>query len=731
MCNSSIISSLPQRTVVIAFALLVAAVVLLAAFGGERGGGLDELALFNPSYMLARHGELTYPVYTGYFDKPVLIHPPLHVGLIGLLMRAGASWYYAEALPTAVLFLLAIAAIVRARWPAAVQLGLLYSIAFVVLLPTVVLFGTRPEGAVHAAWLLGAVLLESGRLEKWRPWLLAGGAFVLVWGCATHYYATPGLLGAAVYAGWVVRERGWRGARIPLIAIAGGGCLAGVPYLVFYIVPYWRDILEAIRSAEGGVGFSEAVRWQSELYRQWSHRAGVPWMLAMPLRAGIPLMFAIVPLLWWLRPLRALAIACVPLLAFITFGAAHKQYSYLVHEWGLWAAAVTACALTLAESKLKRHLALPGALLLSVSLVASAAGRLQAPRYRVHEADLARAATRDIVGANARVAARIGAWYTSGAAALLSFDYLSVAPDPFSTLLRIDAAAEHPHMSDFLAPGKQENLATWYADGRLSLRGFYFGESDAEMKIVLLSTRTLKVHGYAFTREGLQRFDEDAAGDHEVTAALCPESPVLSLDNWAAWGTASSLRLPKGGAVLTRLAKRGKANLPQGCRVLRVVDGRVSVADSAALLRAPDPPIHFCRTPDEVRCALAESLLPPQGASPVPGVLQLARSPQLISTPSEKGVFAPALPMITQSVAGKSGWVHLRLRVTAGTIRLATVRDGRMEVQAPTPIGASAVPQDVAFPVPSFASGQQLVFVNESSDGPSAAELYTAGVLIR
>ncbi len=120
---------------VLAFGCLVALLVLFAAYFTDRNGDMDELTFYNPSYMIAHFGKWTYPGYAHrtYFDDPVITHPPLHVGLIGLLGRVGFTYYYAEATPTAFFFLLAILVILRGAFPAPVKLGLLFSIGFLML----------------------------------------------------------------------------------------------------------------------------------------------------------------------------------------------------------------------------------------------------------------------------------------------------------------------------------------------------------------------------------------------------------------------------------------------------------------------------------------------------------------------------------------------------------------------------------------------------------------------
>src|SRR5215469_16719012 len=161
-----------HQLAVLAFAVFVALLVIASAFLNYHDSDIDDLGLYNPSYMVARYGTLTYPVH-GYYDEPVIVHPPVHVGEIGLLQRAGLPWYYAEAIPAAFLFLLAIALAARLPVAATVRLRLL--------------FGTRPEGEVFASWMCGLLLMESGRLRQWNPARLFYGAFLMAWAAGVHY----------------------------------------------------------------------------------------------------------------------------------------------------------------------------------------------------------------------------------------------------------------------------------------------------------------------------------------------------------------------------------------------------------------------------------------------------------------------------------------------------------------------------------------------------------------
>jgi len=95
------LESSARRIAVIAFAAFVALLVLAGAyFSDNRRADIDELALYNSAYMVAHYGRSTYPA-EGWFDLPMIVHPPVHSGTIGLLSGLGLTWYYAAGTPTA------------------------------------------------------------------------------------------------------------------------------------------------------------------------------------------------------------------------------------------------------------------------------------------------------------------------------------------------------------------------------------------------------------------------------------------------------------------------------------------------------------------------------------------------------------------------------------------------------------------------------------------------------
>src|ERR1035437_2343242 len=56
---------LSREWAVLVFACFTAAWVAALAYGVFRGGGPDELLLYNPSYMVSHYGRAVFPVFSG------------------------------------------------------------------------------------------------------------------------------------------------------------------------------------------------------------------------------------------------------------------------------------------------------------------------------------------------------------------------------------------------------------------------------------------------------------------------------------------------------------------------------------------------------------------------------------------------------------------------------------------------------------------------------------------
>jgi len=766
----------------VAFGWFVAFLVLLAAYASQRtrGGWIDELGLQNPPYMLAHFGKLTYSSYMAgwFFNQPVITHPPIHTFLIGTLLRLGMGIYYAEATPTVLLFLLGIVFVVRSAFPDAVKLGLLFSVGYLVsagnALPWTELFGTRPEGSIHAAWLCGLVLLESGRLAGWHRPSLAAGACFLTWASGLHYYAAFAFLGVAVYAVWAVASLGWKRARPPLVALCLGGCLFGIPYAVLYLLPYWKDIQVAIGVTPGQGVLRASIQWHAAEYRAWAASTDYLSLVRRAMGWQVPLLVYSTAILAAVRWTRGLALAALPLQLFLYLFAYHKLSQYLIHEAALFAAAVAigvAVVAMWAAARLPaaaRPFALPLVAVAFGVYLAAGSPMLQAARLsvepRIHEAEVARAASREILGPDARVGGDSGQWYASGAAhwyntqadiqiGLLWYDRRTYASN-------LDALVDCPNRC--VGPAG-DSVTGWFADGTLQMRGFYLGESNEQLQFVLLSLAPpAQLVGYASHDGQLYRFQQEAGGSYEAIAAVCPVSAESGLEDWG-WsrdwpGTFSTvLRISETSPEAHRklvvlVAPRAIAEpaswMSRACRTVSRTPGTLLLADRKGMvdkLRRTDPPMHFYRSIDEVPgyrgVGLPEAAMPPQGTVRLDNVIDVpsteaingarldAAPARRLTTLPHMGGYYGSIPLRHAATVDGPCWVQLRFRVLRGRVGFAVATAGQAFLAHTPGIAASPDPQTIALRVASLQTASQILILNQSEVG-AQVEILDGAILL-
>ena len=615
------------REAVIILAILIVALLVLAAYFSNRGGYIDEIGLFNPSYMDLHYGKITYPIH-GYFDNMV-VHPPVHYKLIAAFMRLGFTYYYGQATPAFLMLLVAIALILAGPFPPPVKIGLMFGLVAPILFTRALeieLFGMRPENHLNAAWIAGLVALESARLENWNWRKLALGAFLLTYASGLHYYAMGAFLGAGVYAIWALLQFGWRAARKPLLAIALGGLLFGIPYLLLFIIPDRSDIWGQLRLVPRE---SVAVVLDDHLahYREWSlQRLDGPW-LKVPFARGIPLVLLSTPILLALRTTRGIALAALPLQLFVLLFAGHSHAYYYIHEISMYAAALAAGILTTVDrllmtvprQELIRRIVLASlAIALGSSILVAKWSLGQTslhPFPRVHEAEIARVAGKEMLGPDARVGGRIGAWYASGAA-----HWFNISPDLLwrplpmdfdvtGYLSKFDALAENWHMSGATSNHRNTTLSSWWAAGILHLRGVFFSEHNSDLSYVLLRVAPQpSITGFALKQDQLYRFQEGANGNQELASLVCLlGDAVTDFRKQAPFSVA--LDLPQSSPneqkriVLTMIIPSNEpsysAPLQSQCREIQSVRGDLTLAgdthELVAKMRSNDKPMRFYR----------------------------------------------------------------------------------------------------------------------------------------
>jgi hypothetical protein len=247
--------------------ILAAAAILYLAFQ-DRALSFDEAGLQNPPYMLLHYARMTYPIH-GHFDDMV-VHPPTHYAAIALFQWLGLSLFHAAAAEDVLFFVLAALLLVTARVPYAGKFGLMFGtyLAVVIWTSTQTM---RPDVTLALAWIAGLIGLESARWNEWDPKRLFIGSALLAYAAALHYTGSFCWLGILVYMAWVWRSLERRAALRRIAMMAGGLALVGIPYLLMFLVPYHRQILEMVSQTQGEGGFGTALQHHVDAYRQWAN----------------------------------------------------------------------------------------------------------------------------------------------------------------------------------------------------------------------------------------------------------------------------------------------------------------------------------------------------------------------------------------------------------------------------------------------------------------------------
>jgi hypothetical protein len=360
---------------------------------------------------------------------------------------------------------------------------------------------------------------------------------------------------------------------------------------------------------------------------------------------------------------------------------------------------------------------------------------------KLHEAVVARAASRQILGPNARVAGRVAAWYSSGAA-----HWADIQADLTPNALLFDAPAYFSNVdavADYLYDSGLGQLSSWYSDGTVKLRGFFFGETSDLLRLVYLSARPVpQVVGYVARHGRLYRFQEEPGGDYQVLLAACPKQQTAWLWPWRnkfASILDFSPHSPDSGSWLVtilapRTAMTPSGEIGRGCREISKIPGILRFADKEGLLaglRRDDPPMHFYRNLEEMPgytgVGLPASAAPPQDTDRVDGVLDLSKAfsqvsgrvefrPGLrVTTGAGLGMFSGYIPVSHAESIATPCWVALRLQVLHGRVGFAAFDHRKGIIARTAAIASSPEPQTIALRVPDFRSATHVVIFNEST----------------
>jgi len=760
---------------ILPLAALVFLFLVHAAWARPHLAGIDEVSLYNPAYMLAHTGRLSYPAYG--FTDGMFVHPPIKTGAVGELMIAGLSRHQAEA---AVSLATLLPAVVCA---ASLPLSLLFRIPLLagLLAGTVFLgdvghdrfsvqhevgfsnFTMRPDIDVYGAWVLGLLLLERGRLMGWNRYWLAAGAFFLALTSGTHYYALPAIFGVLVYLGAALRELGPRRASTPIKWLVAGASTFGIPYLAFFVVPYWRQIMSTIAGTGAVGGPVEALRGSGSIFTKLFQDSApfVTALTALPAHGIFLLPLAVVPLAI-ARPTRLLLLAALPVPLFVQLGATHKQPEYFSHEIFLFAAASMLVFTALVNRILPgRPAVLAAASLPAFLWVLSGAGLAQLRNWtppQFDEMEIARAAGKQILGPDARVGYRLSFWYVGGE----SRRYL-IDPDiHWTPNLRVDldhylpvfdAIAVNAHFSDQTSNVEGLSTSALFARGRLQLRGFFWAEQDFNLGYLLLAAkRPQRIIGYARRDGRLSRFEEDPAGTTTLISADCPEGAGESgLRRHALFW--HFLLLPPGQGPRRRIVSGlydEPPALPDGCRELLRAHGVLREQDTSELvhwLRATDRLVKFDQDffefagPERAYDAARAFGGPPPDAVPLDRAFDLDgistagygrftdRTARRVETPPGVGQYGMRVPLAASVPLRGACWLEARVRVLEGHISIAArAKDSDTMLAESGPVGPGE--REFFLRVPDCSTFQEVLTRGVDAEAPSTVQVDQLAVYV-
>jgi len=546
---------------------LVAVTMLLVAviwsFFMERRIFYDDYTLFNPAYIAANYGLISYPAHTQYYW--MVVHPPTQYLMMAALIKIGFSSPYAEAIPPFVLIVIAVVLVLTGKFSDEVKVSLFFGLIAGSLLPWVAVIrgldqgfsiglgATRPDLDVAFAFFAGLIGLESGRLDNWDPKKLFLGSLLLTYASVLHYSAMIAWTGICPYMFWVARENregllfSFKGTgRKAVLAILSGALLVGIPYMLMWFIPNFHHIIDWINQPgqEPFGGVAAAVRAHIRNYTSmYSFFDGVSRLIFFPVGFEIPIVLFSTPVLFCRRDTRGIAVSSLPCLLFLLLLIQRKiqlGFGYFYPELILCATAFALLVFLSAKSifesiRLPRNLhalVTPVLAVVLMILLFSGSGWIYGVDVsispRLDEMAIARAAGKEILGPKAIVGEEIGENYIYGEAYWYMINPY-VLWDKIGNLnltqffSKSDAISLDSWGNDVTANEYNESIASWYANRVLNVRGFYFSTRHSPvLDYLLLSVSLYPVIGFGLLGNWtVMRFNQQIAGDYMFVAADC------------------------------------------------------------------------------------------------------------------------------------------------------------------------------------------------------------------
>jgi hypothetical protein len=539
--------------VLYAYTLLLLALLIITVLFTNRPTVGDELGLHNPIYMYQHYGRVTYPMQLQ--STYMTVHPPTHYFVVGLFAKLGFNVFHAAGIPLAILACIAFWAALTSRFSLPAKLAILTGFTLTNLIWTP-LFTIRPDMHVAFAWFAGMMLLESARSLDWPLPRLFAGAFVIAYTSALHYWAVAAVGALVFYCLMALRHPAEQRNDRVFAIISGAGSFY-MPFAVEFLYPDRNGIIAMLHGANAtGGGMHAALKGHWALLKPFLELAG--WPPPMPalgttLLAPVRLLH-IIPLglasavLVLNKSLRGFVFPGATLPLFVAIGVSRKAgLYYITPELTLYATALALILFVgldgLSRVALKgRRLPglIPAVLVCAFILCRSLPAVWTGLTWRYDDWEVARAASKRIIGPDASVATnQCYLWYTGGASRLY---WIVTAPIDWDFFERREAERHFDSvivLNDWFANRHSTiPFPEFYLDKHLTARGFYFSGHDADLfkdglaSVVHLTPRTgIPVEGFGYDRARgiLNHYTQDAGGPWLFVTMKCavdyPDQP--------------------------------------------------------------------------------------------------------------------------------------------------------------------------------------------------------------
>jgi hypothetical protein len=766
-----------EKAIYIATAIFVIGLAYAYCFHMSRGISFDEIGLHNPIYMYLTTGRMTYPMH-GQFNYMV-VHPPTHYLVAALLMKGGLPLFSASAAPLFALTGILTVVVYTGRFQFFVAVALLLGFFCSVFIWSE-FYTVRPDLIVTVAWFVGLVTFQAAKNCAWSSWRLLVASMFMVYAASCHYWGVAALASILVPIAALVYDyrSDWRRLVKPLSMVFVGGAIVGLPFLIFFVIPYTSEILEMIRGVQGQGGLSDAFRRHLLSYAAFAQRIEqgdlVSRMLVTTLTAPVlllhvPASFVAFPILVSRPQLRLFGCAGIVLPLFIIFFSQGKQVGYrgyFTPEIALYLVAILFAIMGASRYVLGRwasgyprskfiaplrhaaYVLLAIVALLQVPFSSSSGNKWSWTR-NLDALETSRAAALAVLGPRASVATiSAGNWYTGGGHYVWNaFDEL-IAVNRKRTpvgayLTGIDAIVVDNNYWN--ATPQYAPVGEWYRDGILKLRGFVFPDEPLNkgMMNYFLSSNPKPIVGFLLKEDIVERFDEALGGSTSLIVLTCDKpahvrKPASAIYQYSyAYNAAPSPTTPQ---MVFLVVNANDANsivesARPSCTPRDLVRGTLTRMTNAELREQAtklDEPIKFVERREEFNLPTKEQWTNSRSIS----LSEMATGDAVEKRPQKLVGRSAALPWayigrldLAVQCISSGGWVVVALRVQNGEIGVGVENLAGNDFLVRRFLPPSNALQSIHLPLESFREAGKFVVQNGKYSASSGVEIESVQIV--